>query len=165
MPFLFWRTASITWLFLQTKCPKRFPKAASWGHYWKQNFQTLHLHLWSTRRIMLGDLSWWTGSNFCVDGDVPKASLSFSTQPSHPEEKRGPRWAINLQPAFYIPGRSSALCFQVCSLPFLKEMLYYPGKSCGFPLISIFKSFQLFLSLSQRGRYPFSHDKTPFGLF
>lgn len=45
-------------------------------------------------------------------GDVPKGYPSSSTQPSNPEAKRGPSWAINLQPAFYIPNLSSTLCFQ-----------------------------------------------------
>lgn len=45
------------------------------------------------------------------------------------------------------PGSLQCPLFSELSLPFLKETLYYPEKSCGFPLISIlkrvFSSFQV----------------------
>lgn len=45
---------------------------------------------------------------------------------------------------FLHPGSLQRPLFSVLSLPFLKEALYYPGKSCGFALISILSIFSCF---------------------
>lgn len=134
-------------LSLQTKCPKRFPKAASWEQYRKQHFGTLHMHLWSTRNIALwiwadgqGASSAWTARTWMCRRPAQASAHNLLTHAGREWSQQSHKSLV----CFLHPWPLQRPLFSVLSLPFLKKAPYYPGKSCGFALISILNVFSCF---------------------
>lgn len=146
--FYFWTTESThKGCVCRQNVLKAFPRQQTEGQYWKQHFGTLHKHLWSTRNTALwiwadeqgGSSAWTAGTWMCWR----PAQASAHNLLTH----AGREWSQQSHKSLLCslhPRPLQRPLFSVLSLPFLKKAHYYPGKSCGFPLISILSIFSCF---------------------
>lgn len=132
-------------LSLQTKCPKSFPKAASWGQYRKQDsictcgLQGI-LHFGSELMNRAGRIFCWTARTWMCWRPSQAAAHNLLTHAGREWSQQSHKSLL----CFLHPQPLQRPLFSVLSLPFLKKAPYYPGKSCGFSLVSILNVFSCF---------------------